>query len=246
MVASSNSGLGVFAVMPKVPPLSPSFAIFEVPTQRVAAFLKSPLTDEQLKLIGEISILWNSAHHRLQYFVWQIADWVGGIGALITADLQAVSLVILARNIIDNRIKNDFFRECAEATIDLFDELRAVRNKVIHGLPVVQLDGTVEEFSDSTAKRGRGLKITTKKISTRELKTLLDDIALLAVAIEGVIQQQHLIPLLQADKLRFDPGATRQILERAMMTPISHVQERQGALHRQHSSTDKHQPQPQP
>jgi hypothetical protein len=233
---------------PKIPPLNRDFSLFPLsalPAEKIADFLKSPLTDAQLQLIGEISTLWNSVHHRLQYFVWQVADWGGGIGALVTADLQAVSLVTLAHNITGNRITNDFLRECADATIDLFDELRIVRNKVLHGLPIVQLDGTVSEFSDSTARSGKGLKITTRKVSTPELETLLDDIGLLAVAVEGIIQQKFILDAANQDKMKFDLVSLRQVLERAMMTQVSHVQERRDYLHRQRQNTGTPPPPPQ-
>src|SRR5580704_3364498 len=193
-VASSRSDFGDFVAMPpKVLPLHQQSGVSGYSREQVAAFLTTPLSADQLQLIGEIATLWNSVQSRLQYFVWQVAEWVGGLGALVTADLNAVSLVTLARNVVDNRIKNDFARECADTTIDLFDELRVVRNRIIHGLPVTGLDGTVQEFSDSTAKRGRGLKVSTHQVSTAELTALLDDLGLLAVAIEGVTLQTAML-----------------------------------------------------
>jgi hypothetical protein len=111
---------------PKVPPLNQASALHGFVKEQVVVFLTSRLSDDQLRLIGEISILWNSTHARLQYFVWQVANWIGGVGPLVTADLQVVALVILARNIVDNRIKDEFARECADATINLYDVLRVI------------------------------------------------------------------------------------------------------------------------
>jgi hypothetical protein len=227
---------------PKVPPLHQQSGVSGYSREQVAAFLTTPLNADQLRLIGEISTLWNSVQSRLQYFVWQVAEWRGGVGPLVTTDLPAAALFTLAKNMVDNRVKNDFARECADATIDLFDELRAIRNKVIHGLPVVGLDGTVQEFFDLTAKKGRGLKLSTYQVSTPELTTLLDDLGLLAVAIEGVILQIATLAHYQESW----PWSLQHGLEVAMLLPISHVQERQAALHRQRSNTDKPQPQPQP
>jgi hypothetical protein len=227
---------------PKVPPLNRQSAVSGFSEQQIAKFLTTPLGDEQLRLIGEISTLWNSVQSRLQYLVWYAANWTDGIGPLITTDLQAAALVTLARNIVNNRIKDDFARECAFVTIDLFDELRISRNKIVHGLPVIGLDGSVLAFSDSTAKRGKGLTISTYRVSTVELTALLDDIAVLAVAIEGVILQQVAL----ANYRETWPWSLRNGLEIAMLLPISLVQERQAALHRQHSSTDKPPPQLQP
>jgi hypothetical protein len=220
---------------PKVPPLHQQSAVSGYSREQVAAFLTTPLSADQLQLIGEIATLWNSVQSRLQYFIWQVAEWVGGIGPLVTTDLNAASLVTLARNIVDNRIKNDFARECASATIDLFDELRVVRNRIVHGLPVIGLDGTVQEFSDSTARRGRGLKVSTHHVSTAELTALLDDIGLLAVAIEGVILQGNMLTHYR-DSF---PWTIHESLEIAMLLPISHVRERLVLLRRQHSNTDK-------
>jgi hypothetical protein len=226
---------------PKVPPLHQSSGVSGFSREQVAALLKTPLTDEQLRLIGEISTLWNSVQSRLQYFVWQVAEWVGGIGPLVTTDLPAASLVTLARNIVDNRIENEFVRECADVTIDLFDDLRVVRNKIVHGLPVIGLDGSVTEFSDLTAKRGKGLKLSTRQVTTDELTTLLDDIGLLVVAIEGVILQNSLL----AHYRESWPWSLRHGLEIAMLLPISHVQDCRNRLRLQLQGKDKPPPPPQ-
>ncbi|MGA3309956.1 MAG: hypothetical protein ABSD08_15285 [Xanthobacteraceae bacterium] len=229
--------------MPQVPPLNRGATLAGFHREQIAAFLTTKLTDQQLRLIGEITTLWNSVQSRLQYFVWITADWRGGIGALVTADLQAAALVVLARNIVDNRIKNDYAKQCADATIDLFDELRAIRNKIVHGLPVTGIDGTVQEFSDSTAKRGAGLKITTRQATETELSNLLDDMALLAVAIEGLILQHAVLDFSQ--RLQITHELLREQLDNALLTPISHVQDCRNRLHLQLSSTGKPQPPPQ-
>lgn len=227
--------------MSGIPPIKPNSNHHP---DRVASILATGLSDEQLKLIGEIAVLWNSAQARFQQLIWIVGGWGDLVGGLVTADMTAISLVQLAKNIIAHKTGDAEVRKYADATISLFDEVRIARNKTIHGLPVLDEKRETEMFRMATAKRGTGdLAISMSRVTVAELTSLKDDVCTLALAVEGSIFQFFTLQLMEMGGLA--RTHYRQNLERALLIELSHLQTRLDALRLRRSIEGNTRSQPQ-
>lgn len=160
--------------------------------KRLDHTLSTPLSNNQLRMIGKIAILWNSSEVHFEQLIWLAANWSNRTGALVTTDMPNVSRIQLARNFANLNIKVAPTREFTLETIKLFDAIRQRRNRVLHGLPVVEQSETIALKSESrSAKAGKGeIRRPASDISEKHLSFLIDSLAILNVAVEAAI---HLI-----------------------------------------------------
>jgi hypothetical protein len=107
-----------------------------------SAELNSPLmrqsvtgmSDAQLATIGYISVLWNGLERNFVACIWVAADWPQDFGEIVTADLGNVGRADLLMNLIKQSIADDpRIADQAGLTIALCDQLRGVRNHLMHG-----------------------------------------------------------------------------------------------------------------
>jgi hypothetical protein len=57
------------------------------------------LSDEQLTMIGFISVAWTTSERTLEPLIWTADGWPEAVGELVTADLGTVSRINLACNL---------------------------------------------------------------------------------------------------------------------------------------------------
>jgi hypothetical protein len=209
------------------------------PSSRLAKFLKSGLTENQLRSIGHITILWNSIETRFEQLIWLAAGWSDDMGSLVTADMDYLSKYRLASNLVNFRTSDAGVKDYGLATIKLFDSARMARNDVIHGLPVLDKDSTEAIVSQKrSAKKGTGaLRKTKHDISQAALDQLIKDLAVLEAAIESNIFQLWFIHLMEIRKMSRKHYAEN--IEHATYVSIDRVQSVLDRLSRQRSSQHK-------
>ena len=68
--------------------------------EKITRTLMTGMSDEQLRLIGQIAVIWNNNEFLFERLIWRAAKWEPEAGALVTADLSSVSRETFAKNII--------------------------------------------------------------------------------------------------------------------------------------------------
>jgi hypothetical protein len=190
---------------------------------RVTLLLETGLSDEQLRLIGSIAVAWNAAQAKLEQFIALAAGWELSTGALVTADMSAAQMTTLATNVLLNRIADPDALAYSKTTIDLFDAVRIVRNKTIHGLPVAQTEKPTESFMSGTARSRTGLiKREETPVTKEALEDLLRVTHILILAIEGAMFQLWTIDLLVHGHFR--KSDRQETLRRATLVSQSRIE----------------------
>jgi hypothetical protein len=103
--------------------------------EKITRIVMTGMSDEQLRLIGQIAVIWNNNEFLFEKLIWRAAKWERQVGALVTADMSSASRETLAKNIIQKQVADEEWKEYALATIVLFVEARITRNNLIHSLP---------------------------------------------------------------------------------------------------------------
>jgi hypothetical protein len=200
----------------------------------LARLLATSLSDSQLRSIGQIAVLWNSAEASFQQLIWMIANWDDFTGQLVTADLNNPARHKLAQNISNLKISDDEVRRYLLLTIDLFDKARSVRNDIVHGLPKVEQGAATSDIGTKrTAKAGVGaVRITHCDISESALEDFISDLSTLGLAIESSIRQCFTLQMMAGGTLRAEHR--KENLERASLLDIASVQRSLESLQARH------------
>jgi hypothetical protein len=135
--------------------------------EKITRILMTGMSDEQLRLIGQIAVIWNNNEFLFEKLIWRAAKWEPEVGPLVTADLSSVSRESVAKNIIQKQVADGEWKEYALATIVLFSEARITRNNLIHSLPKFRPTFDPESLLSSvghkrSAKGGSGTIKTTE------------------------------------------------------------------------------------
>src|SRR5262245_5137252 len=72
--------------------------------EKITRILMTGMSDEQLRLIGQIAVIWNNNEFLFEKLIWRVAKWEPEVGALVTADLSSVLRETLAKNIIQKQV----------------------------------------------------------------------------------------------------------------------------------------------
>ncbi|WP_238310718.1 hypothetical protein [Methylobacterium organophilum] len=95
---------------------------------------RTGMSDEQLAILGYISVLWNALERNLVAAIWAAANWDQETGELVTADMPNVSRADLLLNLMNKNIVDDAkLMEIANVTVALYNLLRGARNDLMHG-----------------------------------------------------------------------------------------------------------------
>lgn len=147
------------------------------------AMLRKSMTgmdDAQLATIGYISVLWNALERNFVACIWMIADWSQEVGELVTADLGTVDRVNLLLNLAKQSIKDDGrLLDELTVTVDLYDQMRIVRNNMMHGFFNWRHRGldTDDNLIKFTAKRRGGYaEMVFTPVDIASLKEIVADI----------------------------------------------------------------------
>ena len=135
--------------------------------ERITRILMTGMSDEQLRLIGQIAVIWNNNKFLFERLIWRAAKWEAEAGVLVTADLSSVSRETFAKNIIQKQVTDEEWKEYTLATVALFVEARITRNNLIHSLPKFRPTFDPESLLSSvghkrSAKGGSGTIKTTE------------------------------------------------------------------------------------
>lgn len=148
--------------------------------ERLNRFFSAGLTDEQLRLLGQITVIWNKNEFLLKRLIARAAKWPTDVGELITIDLPSVTLETLAKNVIQKLTPDGEWKSYALAAVEFYSEARTTRNNIIHSLPKLSFELRASNKAHKhSAKAGSGkIKITEYDISVPALeelvKTLMD------------------------------------------------------------------------
>jgi hypothetical protein len=134
--------------------------------EKIARLLMTGMSDEQLRLIGQIAVIWNNNEFLFEKLIWRAAKWEPEVGALVTADLSSVSRETLAKNIIQKQVADGEWKEYALATIVLFVEARITRNNLIHSLPKFDPKTILSSVGHKRSAKGGSGTITTTEYDT--------------------------------------------------------------------------------
>jgi hypothetical protein len=119
---------------------------------------------EILQLIGYGTLLWSSIELELQELIAELAGWPHDTAHLVTADMQNLSRLQLARNLLNSSPVTPDVAVHVETLLRLFDQARITRNAIVHGIPVTKdtddREGLTVRFE---ARQGDG------KIKAKEL-----------------------------------------------------------------------------
>lgn len=123
------------------------------------------LSDEQLTMIGFISVAWTTSERTLEPLIWTAGGWPEAVGELVTADLGTVSRINLARNqTVQHLAPTDpnqsdqadaKVRADVELSLAFFEKNRQRRNHLVHGLPTISNGNCSEINSLSEAQRNQ-------------------------------------------------------------------------------------------
>jgi len=139
---------------------------------------------------------------------------------------------------VSQEVKDDYVKDCATAAIDLFDEMRISRNRIVHGLPVLVPDAvTTSTLQHATARQGSGLKITTSNVTVDDLRSLVGNMSISSLAVEGGIFQFFILRMEREGHISKDDHLGN--LERALLVPIEEVKSRTETLRRQRNNLPK-------
>lgn len=196
------------------------------------------LSEDQTKLIGEITILWNALEHQFTKIIWLGAHLPDAVGEFISADLPNVARIKLVQNLVRHHFNNpaDFAAlTYIETVVDLFDQCRIERNDIVHGLPVTKGDTNAEAFEKRTAKKATGkIVIVRNDVSIEHLKQFKSDLSWLWTAIDGAGGMLWLHHLMDIGSLTKTHRA--QNFERCKRIDIDRLQKILERLRRRHSN----------
>ena len=167
--------------------------MIQSPLASVGRLLMTGFTDEQLRFIGEMAVVWNSNEKVFERLIWRIANWGSDEGALVTTDLGNVSKETLARNLAYLNLKSATCFDFVIATIDFHTELRIRRNNLLHSLPITQSSEAATKAEKRSAKKGQGTITTTNHdASVASLEELSRMLALGFLALTTADSQVYL------------------------------------------------------
>lgn len=132
------------------------------------------ITTDVLYLIGYGTLLWNSVEIELQVLMRLIGRIPKRKSEFVTVDMQNVSRVQLARNLLRADPIEPSVDKHILTALALFDELRGIRNAMIHGVPVIKSRRSFNaplvvrwEAKDGTGKlRARETRLTESYVCT--------------------------------------------------------------------------------
>jgi hypothetical protein len=118
------------------------------------------LDDEHLASIGFVNFAWNALERKFASLVWVTAGWTQEVGELVVASTGNVSLVTLFINLLKQELTHREDRriwEQGSQTGELYDEIRAARNDLIHSFFYYDATTGLEgHFKSSTRKSKTG------------------------------------------------------------------------------------------
>lgn len=148
--------------------------------------LRFGLSGDTIRLIGQGALLWNTAEIELVDMIGAIVDWPVAVGRVVTVDLQNVSRIQLALNLLALSGVDPNVAGHTRAVLDLFDQLRVTRNAIIHGIPALHMDRPKESgiVVKVEAKQGDGtLKVKETKLTASFVGDFVNAAEILLVAI---------------------------------------------------------------
>lgn len=143
------------------------------------------VTPDTLALIGYSTLVWNGCEIQFQMLISSIAGWKRNTGDFVTVDLQNLSRIQLARNLLHtSHLDGSIVTHCL-AVIGLFDAVRIARNGILHGVPAIKPgDDSQHLMVRFEAKQGNGM-IKTKELRLTENYAIgfSQSVSLLSVAL---------------------------------------------------------------
>ncbi len=143
-------------------------------------YLRTGMTEQKLQIIGAITIMWNQLELQMKKLTWTCGELDEKPGALITMDLFNVSLIVLARNLLQSSTYHHRTKDEGTVVFGIFDHMRNRRNALIHGTPEWGPHGWLPgKLARFTAKEAKG-SVTIKSIDVTEqyLQSLISDLVL--------------------------------------------------------------------
>lgn len=167
----------------------------------LAYYMRTGMSDDKLKAIGFITLLWNRIEWDLQELVWTIARWNPEVGSLVTADLGNIGRVQLARNLMNAHQLHERLLTEIDVVLDIFDANRTARNALVHGLPVYdddrKLSGRLASFD---AKKGVGtLQVKHTNVSGEYLTHMRNDMVFCQEALADAVRKLQNLRRFEAD-----------------------------------------------
>lgn len=124
---------------------------------------------ETMKLIGYGTLLWNCIEAEFINLIIAISGWNRETGRIVVVDLQNVTRVQLARNLLSLSDIDTGIVQHTKCILLLFDQMRGARNGFIHGIPMHQHDDPERSLVVRVeAKKGDGSITFTELDLTRE------------------------------------------------------------------------------
>lgn len=139
-----------------------------------------------LHLIGYGTLLWNSVEIELQVLTRLIGRLPKRKSEFITVDMQNVSRGQLARNFLRADPIEPAVDMHIMTALALFDELRGIRNAIIHGVPVIKhgRSSNTPLVVRWEAKEGAGkLKVRETRLTERYVLTFIQTTELLSTSL---------------------------------------------------------------
>lgn len=195
------------------------------------SWLATGLTNVQLRHIGLITIVWNTAEFDVQGLVRSLAGWRPWQAALVTADLGNVSRVQLALNLLRQTYKHPRLVGDVERSVLFFDECRKSRNALVHGTAVMDdagnLTGMLARFDTKQAKGT--VKVSRLNCTNEYLLELLSDLWLCRMALTDADRKVMRFRRLADDPSDDDllPDAEKEVFEYSeSLLDTAHLQSR--------------------
>lgn len=152
------------------------------------------MTDEQLTLIGYISVLWNALERNMVAAIFAAAEWEPDVGDLVTADLQNVSRANLLMNFVRKNVKGDErLINQTQDTLALLDLLRGSRNDLMHGFFDYkhQTSSPASLLKLTTKRRTGAVEIKSVSVSLSELEDFATDLHICNESLNDLYHKLH-------------------------------------------------------
>lgn len=139
------------------------------------------MSDEQLAILGYISVLWNAVERNMVACIWAVANWKQEVGEVVTADLNNIGRIDLFSNLVKLNIDDERLLDQSKITVKAYDLLRVARNDLMHGFfnwqhRGLRTDNSLIKFSGK--KRNGTVEMKVIQVHKETLETIASDLLL--------------------------------------------------------------------
>ena len=135
-----------------------------------------PVSDEQLKAIGRITVAFSFLENTIAFFVWELLGREQRVGQIVTAGLSFNQLVNLFGSLYRHRVTDAEKIAALETLLKKIEQAQTERNAIVHSEWAAGESGTTNRVR-RTARASKGFQLQFRAMDVSDLEKIATFIA---------------------------------------------------------------------